>query len=139
MGNKTIDLKSYPSAVRYAIFFLWGGWLIHYFIYFTFFVDKMPLRSNVMQAVVGIGICYTIAKIKKWARILCIFFNIGTMGLYTVYGIGFFGSGQLLKGLLSAITIVLFLGSTYFLLIKETSSFFNEQNKMHEEPNAAKS
>jgi hypothetical protein len=61
------------------------------------------------------------------------------MGLYTVYGIGFFGSGQLLKGLLSAITIVLFLGSTYFLLIKETSSFFNEQNKMHEEPNAAKS
>ncbi|MEW5910455.1 MAG: hypothetical protein AB1659_11685, partial [Thermodesulfobacteriota bacterium] len=86
-----------------------------------------------------LGICYAVAAIKKWARILSIFFNIGTAGLYIIYGIGYYGSRQIPMALLSGLIVILFSGSTYFLLIKKTSAFFNERNQIQEEPHAPQS
>lgn len=128
---KTIaEFNSYPSSVRYAILFLCAGWLGHYGFYFYYYSIKgleTVTRETVLMLAVGIGICYLVAALKRWARLLCLFFNIGMIGFYSLLAVHFFQtSGRL--GLATGLIVVLFAASTYFLMLKETSSFFAAAN-----------
>lgn len=88
------------------------------------FAQEMPLKTTYLQLGVGIGICYFVAAIKRWARMLCLFFNIGIIALYGLYCLAFFQSSQYNSMLLTGLIVILFLIATYFLLKKETAQFF---------------
>jgi hypothetical protein len=124
MGKEPHQLRIRPAAVKYGILFLICGWLCHYAFYFTHFAEEMPSRTTYLQLAVGIGICYFVAILKRWARMMCLFFNLGIIALYALYCLAFFQSHQYNPMMMTGLIAVLFLISTYFLLKKETAQFF---------------
>jgi hypothetical protein len=122
-----------PLVVKKAIIWLMAGWAAHYIFYFGFIAEGQPERVTYLNLGVGIAICYCVATIRKWARRLCIYFNIIMVVMYTLFTIAFVkgGKGNLL--ILTALTAASFGFSLYYLLQKETSLFFSPPEKNKEE------
>ena len=123
--NTTIKLKDYPLSVKLAILFLALGWGLHYLFYFKFLMYDEPVRNLYLQLGIGIAICYFVASINRWAKAMCIFFNLGIIIIYLVL----FANYVLVdKPALSVFTVtiaLLFCLSTYYLLLKKTRDYFN--------------
>ena len=128
MNQAPHRLEMIPYTVKYGILFLICGWLCHYVFYLTHFAHEMPLRTTLLQIGVGVGICYFVATLKRWARMMCLFFNIGIIGLYALFCLAYFQSNQYSPMLLTGLVAVLFAISTYFLLKKETAQYYAAMN-----------
>jgi len=114
-----------PASVRSAIISLLIGWAAHYVFYFGFIAEDQPERVTYLQLGVGIGICYCVATIRKWARRLCIFFNVVMVPMYLLFAIAFAQGGKVGLFALTAIIALAFAFSLYYLLKKETAEFFS--------------
>lgn len=121
-----------PPSVRNAIVALLVGWAAHYIFYFGFIAEDQAERVTYLQLGVGIGICYCVATIRKWARKLCIFFNIVMVPMYLLFAIAFAQGGKINLFSLTAFTAVAFAFSLYSLLKKETALFFSPPEKEKE-------
>jgi uncharacterized membrane protein len=124
MGKEPDHLSKRPIAVNYGIIFLICGWLCHYAFYFMHFAQEMPSKTTYLQLGVGLGICFFVVRLKRWARMLCLFFNLGIIALYALYCLAFFQSGKYNPMIFTGLIAILFLISTYFLLKKETAQFY---------------
>jgi hypothetical protein len=120
--------RSTPAVAKYAMALLIAGWLLHYAFYFLVFADEMPEKTTYLQLGVGIGICYCVATARKWARMLCVYFNVGIIALYVLYSLALAHSDRLGLFVLAALITLLFSGSTLFLLKKETALFFKSSS-----------
>jgi hypothetical protein len=118
-----------PPSVRYAIIALLVGWAAHYIFYFGFIAEDQPERVTYLNLGVGIAICYCVATIRKWARRLCIYFNIVMVVMYGLFAIAFAKGGKVNLLVLTAFTAVSFGVSLYYLLKKEVSLFFSPPEK----------
>jgi hypothetical protein len=118
-----------PSGVKKAIIFLLVGWAVHYVFYFGFIAEDQTERVTYLQLGVGIGICYCVATIRKWARRLCIFFNIVMVPMYLLFAIAFAMGGKINLCILTAFIAASFGLSLYYLLQKETTQFFSPPEK----------
>jgi hypothetical protein len=114
-----------PPSVRNAVVSLLVGWAVHYIFYFGFIAEDQPERITYLQLGVGIGICYCVATIRKWARRLCIFFNVVMVPMYFLFAIAFAQGGKMDLFALTAFTAGAFAFSLYSLLRKETAVFFS--------------
>lgn len=114
-----------PPSVRNAIVSLLVGWAAHYIFYFGFIAEDQPERITYLQLGVGIGICYCVATIRKWARRLCIFFNVVMVPMYFLFAIAFAQGDKMGLFALTAFTAGAFALSLYSLLRKETAAFFS--------------
>jgi hypothetical protein len=123
---------SMPPVVKKAIICLLVGWAAHYIFYFGFIAEDQSERVTYLQLGVGIGICYCVATIRKWARKMCIFFNIVMVPMYFLFAIAFAQGGKIDLFTLTAFTAVAFAFSLYFLLKKETALFFSPPEKEEE-------
>ena len=121
-----------PPSVKKAIIFLLIGWAAHYIFYFGFIAKDQAERVTYLNLGVGIAICYCVATIRKWARKLCIFFNIVMVPMYLLFAIAFAQGGKIDLFALTASTAVAFAFSLYFLLKKETALFFSPPEKEEE-------
>jgi len=132
--------REMPPSVKNAIILLLAGWLAHYIFYFVFIAEDQPERVTYLQLGVGIAICYCVVTIRKWARKLCIFFNIGMVATYLVFSIVFAYVDQVGRFALTAFTAAAFAFSLYFLLRKETAQFFSppETEEKQESDDAAR-
>jgi hypothetical protein len=118
----------FPMAVRKANLFLWTSWTSHcLYVYFLFsrHAEQFPTKILVQQIAIGAILCMFFIKVKKWARILSIFFNLTAAMMYLLISFLHFTSNPSLT-FFSAINFSLFSISIYYLLIKETSVFFKE-------------
>ena len=122
-----------PDSVKKAIIALLIGWAAHYIFYFGFIAEDQPERVTYLQLGVGIGICYCVATIRKWARRLCIFFNIVMVPMYLLFAIAFAQGGKIGLFALTAFTMLAFAVSLYSLLKKETAQFFSPPEKDEEQ------
>jgi hypothetical protein len=122
-----------PPNVKNAIISLLIGWAAHYIFYFGFIADDQPERITYLQLGVGIGICYCVATIRKWARRLCIFFNIVMVPMYLLFAVAFAQGGKVGLFALTAFIGLAFASSLFFLLKKETARFFTPPANDHEE------
>ena len=86
---------SMPPVVKKAIICLLAGWAAHYIFYFGFIAEDQPERVTYLNLGVGIAICYCVATIRKWARKLCIFFNIVMVPMYLLFAIAFAQGGKI--------------------------------------------
>ena len=120
---------SMPPVVKKAIICLLVGWAAHYMFYFGFISEDQSERVTYLQLGVGIGICYCVATIRKWARRMCIFFNIVMVPMYFLFAIAFAQGGKISLFALTAFTALAFAFSLYFLLKKETALFFSPPEK----------
>ena len=114
-----------PSSVKKAIIFLLVGWAAHYVFFFGLIAEDQPEQVIYLQLGVGIGICYCVATIRKWARRLCIFFNIVMVPMYVLFAIAFTHGGKINLFILTAFIAASFGLSLYYLLQKETAQFFS--------------
>jgi len=124
---------SMPLVVKKAIIFLLVGWAAHYVFYFGFIAEDQPERVTYLNLGVGIGICYCVATIRKWARRLCIFFNIVMVPMYVLFTIAFTQGGKINLSILTAFIAASFALSLYYLLKKETAQFFSPPEKENEQ------
>jgi len=118
-----------PSSVKKAIIFLLVGWAAHYVFFFGLIAEDQPEQVIYLQLGVGIGICYCVATIRKWARRLCIFFNIVMVPMYVLFAIAFTQGGKINLFILTAFIAASFGLSLYYLLKKETAQFFSPPEK----------
>ena len=121
--------NSMPLVVKKAIICLLVGWAAHYVFYFGFIAEGQSRKSHLPSTGVGIGICYCVATIRKWARRLCIYFNIVMVPMYTLFTIAFVQGGKINLLILTAFTAASFGFSLYYLLQKETALFFSPPEK----------
>jgi hypothetical protein len=123
--------KQMPVMVRNGIIALLVGWAGHYVFYFSYIASDQPERIIYLQLGVGIGICYCVATIRKWARRLCIYFNVVMVVMYALFALAFAQGGNVNLFILTAAIAVTFAYSLYCLLKKETFQFFSppEQEK----------
>jgi len=131
------DLKTYPPSVRNGILLLWGGWAMHFYFYFFIYLNYFPNvsgREAVLQLGVGIGICYFVGILKKWARALSLFFNLGILLIYTIAALRAVSNQNFYIAMVTGATAVLFAGSTYYLMKKESAAFFSQRNPVHQPP-----
>jgi hypothetical protein len=125
-----------PPVVKKAIICLMAGWAAHYIFYFGFIAEGQPERVTYLNLGVGTAICYCVATIRKWARKLCIFFNIVMVPMYLLFAIAFAQGGKIGLFTLTAFTAVAFAFSLYFLLEKETALFFSPPEKEEQKETA---
>ena len=136
MINKAIRLKAYPSGIKWALLFLVLGWLLHFLVYFKFLSEGESQRNVVLMVSVGVGICYFVAGINRWARALCLFFNVGIIGMYVLLGLVYLQQGEKDLVGLAAMIVVTFSLSTYFLISKESAEFFKSYNQVETDAGA---
>ncbi len=115
---------SMPLVVKKAIIFLLVGWAAHYVFYFGLIAEDQPERVTYLQLGVGIGICYCVATIRKWARRLCIFFNIVMVPMYVLFTIAFTQGDKINPSILTAFISASFALSLYYLLQERNRSVF---------------
>jgi len=131
MTIREMAFFSYPQSVRYAMGLLVAGWIS--LLTFIFHINvnfpgQISGNYTGRTAIIGLGICYCVLKIKPWARKLCIFFNLGVIGINLAFlyarlaALGLASPGLSGHALLN---IVLFSLCTYFLLVKSTATFFH--------------
>ena len=85
------------------------------------------------QLAVGLGICYCVATIQKWARKLCIYFNIGMVVMYALFAIAFALGEKFMEVALTTLIAGAFAVSLYWLLKRETAQFFALSEKKEPE------
>ena len=129
MINISVKFNEYPTGVKMGIWFLIAGWVLHYFYFLKFLMGEFPVKTLYLQLGIGVAICYFVASINKWARSLCIFFNFAIMVLYLFYCILYFNLSKYDLAFLTALVVVLFSISTYFLTRKESSQYFKTYNQ----------
>ena len=123
--NTTIRFKEYPSSVKLAILFLAVGWGLHYLFYFKFLMYDEPVRNLYLQLGVGTTIWYFVASINRWAKAMCIFFNLGIIIIYLLLFANYAVINKLVLSVFTAAIALIFCLSTYYLLHKKTRKFFN--------------
>jgi len=126
MGFQFSQISSYPKKVKLAIMTLIAGWLLHFLFLYRYFPDLSVYR----QLVAGVVICVFVTMIKRWARMLCIFFNIVVAGADLFIGLPLFYvnssalSGNIAFLLSTILPAAAFIASTVFLLTSECGAFF---------------
>ncbi len=89
--------RGVPAGSKVAIVTLIGGWALHAAAYLHFFPADLTDRNVFLQLIVGVGICYGVAAGRKWARMLCVFFNIGIVALYALFSMALVQSEEILR------------------------------------------
>ncbi len=127
MQFKWPDFKSFPASVRNGVLLLWGGWALHFCFYFFFylkhFTDLSP-REMYLQIGVGIGICYFVAIVKKWARMLSLFFNLGIFAIHGAASFRAFASQNNDIALITGATAAPFCRIHLFFIEKRNGALF---------------
>lgn len=129
MAAFSFDFKEYPKKVNLAILFLCLGWALHYYFYFSYLGAQDSPKTLYLQLGVGIGICVLVAAIKQWARMMCIFFNIGMVAMYALLALNYHSLEKRTEAVLTALVVVCFILATYWLLTPAVRRFFRERNQ----------
>lgn len=132
MAALSFNLREYPKKVNLAILFLFLGWALHYYFYFTYIGNQDPPKTIYLQLGVGIGICVLVAAIKQWARMMCIFFNIGIIAMYLLLTFNYHLLGKRFEAVVTGLVVLLFSLATYWLLTGEVRRFFQERDPKSE-------
>ena len=119
--------RGVPAGSKVAIVTLIGGWVLHAAAYIHFFPADLTDRNVFLQLIVGVGICYGVAAGRKWARMLCVFFNIGIVALYALFSMALVQSEEWGWAGLTALIAGMFSVSTVYLLARDSALFFNPQ------------
>ena len=138
MGFQFEKFRAYPRPVKLAAIFLVTGWGVHFLFIHSYFPEIFPFTMIYKQAIIAGLICLFVAMIKRWARMLCIFFNIAMIGIYLLF-LQFFFSGQshyyqdTRYLLLGVVCMASFIAATYFLLTRECNQFFKAYGRAEKE------
>lgn len=117
----------FPVSARNGVLLLFAGWIC-FLAALKFYY--LPDEEITRMVVVAAALCYVVAKGFNWGRILCLFANVMICIWCVQFAVGYFYPqyvrlyGNTLTLAASLLNLTLFAASTYFLLKKESRSFF---------------
>ncbi|MDJ0780643.1 MAG: hypothetical protein QNJ22_01665 [Desulfosarcinaceae bacterium] len=116
------SIQSYPKTVRFAIYSLLGAWATFLWSVHQYYAPEFLMRF----AIAGALVIFFLLRIKNWARMLCLCANALAIFNCSLYGLYFAtkATPNIVAAFFSALTTILFLGSSYFLLVKSTRDFY---------------
>ena len=129
--NKNIKFQQYPNSVKTAIVCLVLGWVLHLAYYLTNIAGSELVRNDYLMIGIGVAICFFVAAINRWARMLCIFFNLPIIFMYIAFAL--LQQAGIGLRLFAGAVAVLFCLTTYYLLKKETAEYFKIYNQPPEQ------
>jgi len=121
-----IPFTKYPRDARRGIISLVIAWL--------FLIGSQAVlfgRVSFIQLTIGLFCCVVVYTVKNWGRMVCVVYNLFLIALI-VYSL--YVTVQKEQFIVAAMTvyvidIILFAVATYFLLSKETSSFYKGKSE----------
>jgi len=137
MFNLTIKFNQYPGIVKTALLFLALGWVLHLLFYFQFMEEQITERNVYLMVGIAAAICYFTAAINRWARAMCLFFNIGIIGLYLVLSVAFVNGGRMESAAFSFLVVAVFSVATVLLFLPATRNFFHTFNQAEDSSSQA--
>lgn len=121
MAEKSVTYNDLPHSVKTGLGLLFSGWI-------TFLVALYVYLGSYdfMKFFIALGILsYFIIRIRNWARVLGLLFNVIGIFYCISFSLAFFLRAANLLGSFIFLIIVLLMGaSTYFLMRKESAVFF---------------
>lgn len=93
-------------------------------------------NTEYLQLGVGAGICVIVAGIKRWARMMSIFFNLGMLGMYLFLALVYNNMENREVAVLAALVSVLYALSTVFLLNRQVTDYFKQRDPLPESPSS---
>jgi len=116
----------FPQKVKKGIGFLIGAW-----IFFT--LSQVVLHGTIsfLHTTLGMLCCVMVYSIRNGGRIACIIYNMILIvaGLYDLYILAGAGMIYSLASAAGLINMILFAIATYYLLSRETASFYKKDPK----------
>lgn len=137
MFNLAIKFNQYPGIVKWALLFLVLGWGLHLVFYFNFMGGQVSERQAYLMVGIGAAICYFTAAINRWARAMCLFFNLGIIGLYLILTLAFAGGGKIEQAAFTALVVAVFIAATALLFLSGTRDFFKTYNQTEDSSSQA--
>jgi hypothetical protein len=119
-----------PKTVKMALITLMAAWLAHFLFLFSVFSQHLSQNMLIQHAGLALLSCFIVAKLKNWARIICVAGNcIVLLHYLQILFIGITGArlGMDLIGL-AALNLILFGLASFFLLVPASSDFFKQQS-----------
>jgi hypothetical protein len=132
MFNLAIKFNHYPAIVKWALLFLVLGWALHLGFYFKFMEGQISERNAYLMVGIGIAICYFTAAINRWARAMCLFFNLGIIVLYLVLTLAFVNSGKMAQAGFTSLVVAAFIAASVLLFLPKTRDFFKSFNPVED-------
>lgn len=116
--EKFIEL---PSSVQRSFIFVFVAWAAHYMTAYLYILkEELPYPHLVIAMMLFMGLIF----VKKWGRFICVFFTGWAIIWYIYFVVSFYAAKQFdIVGVL-LINILLFSTSIYYLMKKETITYF---------------
>ena len=122
MGFEKIKIKDIPVSVKNGVGLLFVGWIWFLYCIYSYY-DKAFLTRFFIG---GIILFFCVLQFKKWARMLALFCNAMTILYCAAFTVLFHLSGSNPQVVVaSAINVLFFIFSSYFLLQKTSAEFFS--------------
>jgi hypothetical protein len=117
-------IQTYPKTVRIALYFLLAAWASFLWSVYQYYPPGFLSRF----AIAGALVIFFTLRLKNWARMLCLFANAMVILYCSFFGLIFAikAPPDMMAAFFSALSVLLFLISTYFFLVKPTREFYKQ-------------
>jgi peptidoglycan/LPS O-acetylase OafA/YrhL len=135
MADFWTAFAGFPASVRRANMLLWTSWTSHFFFVYLLFggqTTEFPTTLFLQQIAIGMILWVFVFKVKRWARILGMLFNVAAIGLYVLVAMLFYPSRPSIT-IYAIVNIGLFCACIYLLIIPQTARFFASQVQTDEQ------
>ena len=120
------SIQTYPKTVRIALYSLLAAWASLLWSVYQYYAPEFLSRF----AIAGALLFFFMLRLKNWARMLCLCANAMVILYCSLFGLIFATKAppDMMAAFFSALSVLLFLVSTYFLLVKPTREFYKQAN-----------
>jgi hypothetical protein len=117
-------IQTYPKTVRIALYSLLAAWVSLLWSVHQYYAPEFFSRF----AIAGALVVFFMLRLKNWARMLCLCANAMVVLYCSFFGLIFAMKAppDMAAAFFSALSVLLFLISTYFLLVKPTREFYKQ-------------
>jgi hypothetical protein len=125
-------IQTYPKTVQIALYSLLAAWSTFLWSVYQYYAPEFFNRF----AIAGVLLIFFMLRLKNWARIICLCANALTIINCSFYGLVLATkeAPDMVATLFSALSVILFLISTVFLLVKPTRDFYKQADPSGTDP-----
>ena len=120
------SIQSHPKSVRIALYTLVAAWVVFLWTVRQYYAPEFFNRF----AIAGALVVFFMLRIKNWARMICLCANVLVIINCSLFGLVFAlkEAPNMAAAAFSGLCVLLFLASTYFLLVKPTRDFYKKMD-----------
>ena len=130
MNQLTDYLNPFPNNAKKGVVLLVAAWAVFLLTLHTLYPPGQ-YRTNIL--LIGVAMCFVVAKGYNWGRLLCMLANVMLDIYLCFFAVLYHYQKDILTVFATVLIIALFAGSTYFLWQKDTADFYKKPGKQGED------